>query len=101
MTFDDCFFFSSYFCSKHRLWLLVRTDSLLQIIVKNASVINPVYRVSTIYVMSKYKKHNVYPVKTKNGILWGSKLHGHVSMIFSCDVDFFSTCLAINLMCGC
>ena len=44
--------FFSYFCSKHRLWVLVRTASPRRF-----------YRVPTIYVLSRNKKNNVYPCK--------------------------------------
>ena len=42
----------SYFCSKHRLWVLVRTASARRF-----------YRVPTIYVFDRNKKNNVYPCK--------------------------------------
>ena len=42
----------SYFCSKHRLWVLVRTASARRF-----------YRIPTIYVLSKNMKNNVYPCK--------------------------------------
>ena len=45
-------FFFSYFCSKHRLWVLVRTASARRF-----------WRVPTFYVLSRNKKNNVYPCK--------------------------------------
>ena len=42
----------SYFCSKRRLWVLVRTASERRF-----------ERVPTIYVLSRNKKNNVYPCK--------------------------------------
>ena len=51
--FSDNFFLSfSYFCSKHRLWVLIRTASPRRF-----------KRVPTIYVLSRNKKNNVYPCK--------------------------------------
>ena len=52
-NFQIFFFLSfSYFCSKHRLWVLVRTASARRF-----------KRVPTIYVFSRNKKNNVYPCK--------------------------------------
>ena len=49
----------SYFCSKHRLWVLDRTASPL---VRTASA-RRFYRVPTIYVLSRNMKNNAYPCK--------------------------------------
>ena len=49
---DQNLCYISYFCSKHRLWVLVRTASLRRFL-----------RVPTIYVLCRNKKNNVYPCK--------------------------------------
>ena len=49
---DKKFWYFSYFCSKHRLWVLVRTASMRQF-----------QRVPTIYVLSRNKKNIVNPCK--------------------------------------
>ena len=61
----------SYFCSKHRLWVLVRTASSWRFL-----------RIPTIYVLIRNKKNNVYPCKPqfyyiKVGFK-GSKMHRRV-----------------------
>ena len=64
------FLYFSYFCSKHRLWVHVRTGS---------------NDVSTICVLEQKYEKNVYPCKPKfyyiKKGLKGCKLHGRVSMI--------------------
>ena len=42
----------SYFCSKHKLWVLVGTASTRRF-----------QRVPTIYILSRNKKNNIYPCK--------------------------------------
>ena len=49
---DKKLWYFSYFCSKHRLWVLIRTASARRF-----------ERVPTIYVLSRNKKNNVYPCK--------------------------------------
>ena len=51
---DKKFWYFSYFCSKHWLWVLLRTASVRRL-----------QRVPTIYVLSRNKKNNVYPCKPK------------------------------------
>ena len=70
---DKKLWYFSYFCSKHRLWVLVRTASLRRF-----------SRVPTIFVLSRNKKNKVYPCKPqfyyiKVGFK-GSKLYRHVFM---------------------
>ena len=65
------FWYFSHFCSKHRLWVLVRTASPRRF-----------KRVPTIHVLSRNKKNNVYPSKPqfyyiKVGFT-GSQLYRHV-----------------------
>ena len=58
-------YFFSYFCSKHRLWVLVRTASAkhrLWVLLRTASA-RRFEREPTIYVLSRNKKNNVYPCK--------------------------------------
>ena len=49
---DKKFWYFSYFCSKHRLWVLVRTALARRFL-----------RVPIIYVLSRNKKNNVTPCK--------------------------------------
>ena len=66
----------SYFCSKHRLWVLVWTASARRFL-----------WVPTIYVLSRNKKNNVYPCKPqflcKEVGLRGAKLYRHVFMMIA------------------
>ena len=68
---DKKLWYFSYFCSKHRLWVLVWIGSQRRF-----------SRVSTISVLSRNKKNNVYPCKLqfyyiKVGLI-GSKLYRYV-----------------------
>ena len=74
---DKKFWYFSYFCSKHRSWVLVRT---------------PHWGSSNEYPqsmsLSRNKKNNVYPCKPqfcykKSGVLMGSKLYRHVFVMMS------------------
>ena len=51
---DKKLWYFSYFCSKHRFWVLVRTASARRF-----------SRVPTIYILRRNKKNNVYPCKPK------------------------------------
>ena len=76
------FWYFSNFCSKHRLWVLVRTTLSRQF-----------YRVHTIYVLSKNKKNNVYPCKPQfYCIKVGFKLYRYVFVMpaLSCHGYIFT-----------
>ena len=73
---DKKIWYFSWFCSKHRLWVLVRTASMRRF-----------YRAPTIYVLSRNKKNNEYPCKPqfyyiKLGFK-GVKIYRHVFVMLS------------------
>ena len=92
-SYKKFWYFFLFFCSKNRLWVLVRTASMRRF-----------WRVPTIYALSRNKRKIYTPINTSFTIqkwgLRGSKLYRHVFVINRGIHIFLFLFLDKNIYCG-